>query len=255
MILELDNRLSVKAPQFFVKGEWLVTTKRPRIAIPGRFAETTSVTRYQGVVNATKLLDLVFDAGGEPLTMLPRPGVDWAPRLEGIDGVLLPGGSDVEPALYGGDSHPEVYGVWPDQDSTDLALATYVLSSPIPLLAICRGLQVVNVARGGTLAVHMVTPHRHHRSTLSLGTNAARLGLPNRDIDISCYHHQAISTLGSGMEALAYASEGHAEAVWIEAKAFAAGVQWHPEDNYDIEPAQLQLVENFIEQARQTQRQ
>jgi len=230
-----------------------VTTKRPRIAIPGRFAETTSVTRYQGVVNATKLLDLVFDAGGEPLTMLPRSGVDWAPRLEGIDGVLLPGGSDIDPALYHGQEHPEVYGVWPEQDATDIALATYVLSSPIPLLAICRGLQVVNVARGGTLTVHMDTPHRHHVSNLSLGDNSHRLGLPDREVEISCYHHQAIDTLGSGMQPLAYAPEGHVEAVWIEATAFAAGVQWHPEDNYDTEPAQRHLLEHFIEQARHTQ--
>ena len=229
-----------------------MTIRRPRIAIPGRFAENTSVTRYQGVINATKLLDLVFDAGGEPLTMLPRDGVDWAPRLHGIDGVLLPGGSDIDPAHYGGQSHPEVYGVWPEQDATDLALATYVLGSPLPLFAVCRGLQVVNVARGGTLTVHMDSPHRHHVSRLSLGDNATRLGLPEREIEISCYHHQAINTLGDGMEPLARGPEGHVEAVWIEAKAFAVGVQWHPEDNYDTEPAQLQMLEHFIEQARQT---
>lgn len=231
-----------------------MTITRPRIAIPGRFAETTSVTRYQGVVNATKLLDLVFDAGGEPLTMLPRDGVDWASRLHGIDGVLLPGGSDLEPGLYGGEPHPEVYGVWPEQDATDIALAKQVLGSPLPLLAICRGLQVVNVARGGTLTVHMPSPHRHHVSGLGLGSNASRIGLPDREIEISCYHHQAIDSLGDGMEPLAYAPEGHVEAVWIEAKAFAAGVQWHPEDNYDTEPAQLQMVEHFIEQARRTAR-
>ena len=231
-----------------------MTITRPRIAIPGRFAETTSVTRYQGVINATKLLDLVFDAGGEPLTMLPRDGVDWAPRLHGIDGILLPGGSDLEPGLYGGEPHPEVYGVWPEQDATDIALAKQVLGSPLPLLAICRGLQVVNVARGGTLTVHMPSPHRHHVSGLGLGNNASRIGLPDREIEISCYHHQAIDSLGAGMEPLAYAPEGHVEAVWIEAKAFAAGVQWHPEDNYDTEPAQLQMVEHFIEQARRTAR-
>lgn len=231
-----------------------MTTTRPRIAIPGRFAETTSVTRYQGVVNAAKLLDLVFDAGGEPLTMLPRHGVDWAPRLHGIDGVLLPGGSDIEPGLYGGEPHPEVYGVWPEQDSTDIALAKHVLGSPIPLFAVCRGLQVVNVALGGTLTVHMPSPHRHHVSHLNLGNNASRLGLPERDIEISCYHHQAIDTLGAGMEPLAWAPEGHVEAVWIEAQAFAAGVQWHPEDNYHTEPAQLRMVEHFIDQARRTTR-
>lgn len=229
-----------------------MATTRPRIAIPGRFAESTSVTRYQGVVTATKLLDLVFNAGGEPLTFLPREGSTWAARLDGIDGVLLPGGSDLDPAAYGGAAHDEVYGVWPEQDATDLDLARFVLDSPLPLLAVCRGLQVVNVARGGTLVVHMDTPHRHQVSSINLGHHSSRIGLPEREVTISCYHHQAIDRLGSGMEALAVAPEGHIEAVWIDARAYAVGVQWHPEDNYDTEPAQLELVEHFIEQARRT---
>lgn len=227
---------------------------RPRIAIPGRFAESTSVTRYQGIVTATKLLDLVFDAGGEPLTMLPRDGSDWGARLAGIDGVLLPGGSDIDPSRYGETSHPEVYGVWPEQDTTDLALVEYVLASTLPLLAICRGLHVVNLARGGSLTVHMDSPHRHHVSSVSLGSHGPRIGLPSGDIEISCYHHQALNRLGAGLEPLAYAPEGHIEAVWIDARAYAAGVQWHPEDNYASEPAQLELVRHFVDEARRAAR-
>jgi putative glutamine amidotransferase len=226
-------------------------TRRPRIAIPGRFAHTTSVTRYQAVVNATRLLDLVFEAGGEPLTLLPRDNPPWGDRLDGVDGVLLPGGSDIDPQLYGGAPHPEVYGIWAEQDAADLALARHALDAGIPLLAVCRGLQVVNVARGGTLTVHMDHPHRHHVSHIALGDNAAKLGLPASDIEISCYHHQAIDTLGRGMTPLVYAPEGHVEAVWIEAAAFAAGVQWHPEDNFDTEPAQRDLMRHFVEQARE----
>lgn len=223
---------------------------RPRIALPGRFAESTSVTRYQAVVSPTRLLDLVFEAGGEPITFLPRENFSWAKRLDGIHGVLLPGGSDIEPALYGGAPHSEVYGVWEAQDATDIALARYALDAGIPLLAVCRGLQVVNVARGGTLTVHMDHPHRHHVSRIALGEKGHLLGLSADDFEVSCYHHQALDVLGADMTPLVFAPEGHVEAVWIEAKAFAVGVQWHPEDNYDTEPAQLDLMRYFVEQAR-----
>jgi putative glutamine amidotransferase len=91
--------------------------RRPRIAILGRFAESTSVTRYAAVVNARRLLDLVWAAGGEPLTLLPVSKSDWAERLQGIDGVLMPGGSDINPKRYGeAPSSDHIYGVDDLQD-------------------------------------------------------------------------------------------------------------------------------------------
>lgn len=228
-----------------------VTEARPLIMLPGRYAETTSVTRWAGVVNARALLELVFDAGGEPLTVLPR-GEDWFPLLNQVDGVLLPGGSDIDPSAYGGSDHPEVYGVDSAQDHADITLARETLNRAIPLLAVCRGFQVVNVARGGTLLPHMKSPHQHTKIPLTLGESASRLGLSSKEIEISCYHHQTIDRLGDGIAPVAWAPDGVLEAAVIDAPGYAIGVQWHPEDNYLTEPAHLDLVRHFVEQARST---
>lgn len=224
-------------------------TKRPLILIPGRYAESTSVTRWAGVVNARALLELVFAAGGEPLTALPR-ATQWDDILGRVDGVLLPGGSDIDPALYGSPGHPEVYGVDGDQDSADLALARASLDTGVPLLAICRGFQVVNIARGGTLITHMNAPHRHTRQSIDVRGLEAYTGVTREHMEISCYHHQAIDQLGEGIVPLAWADDGTVEAAVCDSPGFAMGLQWHPEDNYDSEPGQLALVSSFIEHAR-----
>jgi putative glutamine amidotransferase len=129
---------------------------RPRIAILGRFAESTSVTRYAGLVNARRLVEAVWAAGGEPVTLLPVSGSNWAERLAGISGVIMPGGSDVNPRAYGQEPSSEnIYGVDDLQDEVDLTMVGYVLKVGMPLLSICRGYQVTNVALGGKLLQHM----------------------------------------------------------------------------------------------------
>lgn len=224
---------------------------RPLIMVPGRYAESTSVTRWEGVVNARALLELIAAGGGEPLTVLPRSDHSQE-LLEQVDGVVLPGGSDLDPAVYGGSSHPEVYGVNRHQDAGDLSLARETLARGIPLLAVCRGFQVVNVARGGTLVSHMDTPHRHTKMQLPVGDFASLSGITAPEIEISCYHHQAIDQIGEGITPLAWAPDGTIEAAVIDAPGYAVGVQWHPEDNYATEPGQRELMATFIEQAQHT---
>lgn len=227
-------------------------TRRPRIAILGRFAEGTTVTRYAAVVNARRLLELVWAAGGEPITLLPVAGSDWSERLSDIDGVLMPGGSDVSPKRYGEEpSTDEIYGVDDLQDEVDLDLVKHVFENGIPLLTICRGTQVTNVALGGTLLQHMDEPHRHHLDTVRFDANAEELGLNHTDVQASCYHHQILKDLGRGVVPIAHAAEGHVEAVrYDSAKNWAFGLQWHPEDNYDEDQAQLEIVRAFVEAAR-----
>jgi putative glutamine amidotransferase len=226
--------------------------RRPRIAILGRFAESTSVTRFAGVVNARRLLELVWAAGGEPLTLLPVANSNWAERLQGIDGVLMPGGSDINPELYGERAEStELYGIDDLQDEVELSLVTHVFEQGIPLLTVCRGTQLANVALGGTLLQHMENPHYHHEAEVIFDANAAELGLTSPTVQASCYHHQALKNLGRGVVAIAHASEGHVEAVrYEEAKNWAFGLQWHPEDNYDSDTAQLAIVKAFVEAAR-----
>jgi len=226
--------------------------RRPRIAILGRFAESTSVTRYAAVVNARRLLDLVWAAGGEPLTVLPVSKSDWAERLQGIDGVLMPGGSDINPKRYGeAPSSDHIYGVDDLQDEVDLDLVNYVFENGIPLLTICRGTQVTNVALGGSLLQHMTEPHHHHVAGVTFEDNVEDLGLSQPTVQASCYHHQILKNLGRGVVPIAHASEGHVEAVRYDgAKNWAFGVQWHPEDNFDVDESQLEIMRTFVNVSR-----
>ncbi|MEY4313412.1 MAG: hypothetical protein RLZZ319_921 [Actinomycetota bacterium] len=223
---------------------------RPRIAILARFAESTSATRYAAIVTARRLAELVWAAGGEPLTMLPVAGVNWTERLRGIDGVLMPGGADINPRTYGQEiASDHVYDVDDLADEADIALVRHALDSGLPYLAICRGLQITNVALGGTLVQHMETPHQHHVAPVTFTSHVAELGLSTDTVEASCYHHQMIDDVAPGIEVIARSAEGYVEAAKIPAKAWAFGVQWHPEDNYDTNAPQLEIVKRFIAEA------
>ena len=224
---------------------------RPRIAIPARFAESTSVTRYGAIVTAQKLAELVWDAGGEPLSFLPVTDEKWEARLEGINVVLMPGGADVDPQFYGQNHQSdELYGINSEQDKSDIALVHFALQSETALLTICRGTQIANVALGGTLVQHMDEPHLNKLSIIEFSKIETDLGLKESSLLISCFHHQSIERLAEGISPLAYAKEGHVEALRLPGKAWAFGVQWHPEDNYKEVPSQLELVKAFINAAR-----
>ena len=226
------------------------SSRRPAIAIPGRFAEHTSANRYAAVITALAVAESVWNAGGEPLTILPVEGSNWAERLERIDGVLLPGGGDIDPRVYGQEAQSaEVYDVNRVQDAEDISLALHVLNTRMPLLAICRGMQVVNVARGGSLIQDMSTHHRNHVASVMVSSNVDALGLSSPVMEASCYHHQMIDRLGTGLEVIALSAEGYVEGLKIAAPGWAFGVQWHPEDNADTEPGQAELFSRFVREA------
>ena len=223
---------------------------RPRIAILARFAENTSATRYAAVVTARRLAEVVWAAGGEPLTMLPVAGSDWSERLAGIDGVLMPGGSDINPQQYGQEvESDEVYDVDDVQDAVDIDLVRYVFANEIPVLTICRGTQIANVALGGSLVQHMDEPHRHVVNPVIVTAHTAELGLTDAPVTASCYHHQAIDRLGTGVTPIAVAHDGVIEAVAYDGAGWAFGVQWHPEDNWDTAPENLAIVTAFVRAA------
>ncbi len=224
---------------------------RPRIAILGRFAESTSVTRYAGVVNARRLLEAVHAAGGEPITLLPTRDSNWSTILAGFSGVLMPGGSDINPLRYGEEpNNEELYGIDDLQDEVDFSLARFALENGMPFFAICRGFQVTNVALGGSLIQDMTEHHRNHISEINFDESGMRLGLESGPLKTSCYHHQAIARLGDGIEVLGKSTDGYVEAVQYPSKGWAYGVQWHPEDNYDSEAGQLAMLKRFVREAR-----
>ena len=225
---------------------------RPRIALVGRFAEHTSATRYAAVVSARALLESVWLAGADPVTLIAAPapdGMDWPARLAGFDGVLLCGGADVDPHLYGEtEIHPEVYDVDALQDEADLSLAAYCFEYGVPTLAVCRGLHVVNVLRGGTLVQHMDDHHRHVVHDVVIERGPA--GIEPGPITASCYHHQCIDRLGTGLEVVGRAEDGTVVAVTIDSAGWAFGVQWHPEDTAAADSRQLGVVRAFVDAAR-----
>lgn len=223
---------------------------RPRIAILARFAENTSATRYAAVITARRLAEGVWAAGGEPLTFLPVAGSNWAERLDGIDGVLMPGGADVNPHSYGQKvSSDHVYDVDDLADQVDISLVNYALGTGMPVLTICRGTQITNVARGGTLIQHMEEPHQHYVAPVTIEKYHSEMGISNPTVEASCYHHQVIDQLGEGLEVIARSAQGDVEAIKIDASGWAFGVQWHPEDNYDTDRGQAELFEKFVSEA------
>jgi len=231
---------------------------RPLVLIPGRHSASASALRYAALVTARALAEAVWAAGGEPLTVLPALGAnatpdDVAARFAFADAVLLPGGGDLSPAHYGEDvTSNEVYDVDADQDAVDLAIARWAATADVPLLAVCRGLQVVNVALGGTLDQHMAQPHRHTVRPLDVRAGSRLAGWIGAErIDISCYHHQRIARLAPGLEPVAFADDGTVEAVEVAGRdGFALGVQWHPEDTAATDPVNGALFASFVAAAR-----
>ncbi|WP_435221159.1 gamma-glutamyl-gamma-aminobutyrate hydrolase family protein [Streptomyces sp. Tue6028] len=227
---------------------------RPLIAIPARFAATTSALRYAAEVNARALIEAVWRAGGEPAGIHPALD-DVAGRLARFDGVLLPGGGDLAPHRYGAtDTHDSVYDVDDLQDDFDLELARQAIDSGVPLLAICRGLQVVDVALGGTLEQDMGGPdseHRHlvHPVAIRRGTLLERATGAEK-VEASCYHHQRISRTGTGLTVTARAADGTVEGLELPgARGWFTAVQWHPEDTAHEDPAQQGLFDALVRAA------
>jgi putative glutamine amidotransferase len=225
---------------------------RPLIAIPARFAASASALRYAAEVNARALVEAVWRAGGEPVSIHPSAPADAAERLARFDGVLLPGGGDLAPDRYGGpEEHPSLYDVDPEQDGFDLAVARQALATGLPLLAICRGLQVVNVARGGTLQPDLAG-HRHlvHPVRLRGGSRLARV-TGAEQVVASCYHHQRVARTGAGLVATGYAADGTVEALELPGAAgWFAAVQWHPEDTADHDPTQQAIFAALVQASR-----
>jgi putative glutamine amidotransferase len=221
---------------------------RPRIALIGRFTNTASALRYGGVVSSRALLESLWDAGADPVTLLPAAESDWKQRLHGYQGVLLAGGGDINPARYGQEPDPSVYDVDDLQDESDFGMTEYVLQQGIPTLAVCRGLHVVNVVRGGTLIQDMPVNHRHVVQEVKV-SDYESFGFTSELVGTSCYHHQAIDKIGTGLEVLGRGPDGTIEAVGIESTGWARGVQWHPEDTAKSDSNQHGLFARLVKEA------
>ncbi|REF00167.1 gamma-glutamyl-gamma-aminobutyrate hydrolase family protein [Thermomonospora umbrina] len=183
-------------------------------------------------------------AGGVPVLLPPTASLSGVPGLvRRLDGLLLTGGPDVEPSLYGAEPHAETGEPQPQRDRFELALLRAALDAGLPFLAICRGLQVLNVARGGTLIQHLpeaVGHSGHGPGPGKVGAHRVRISptsgvgkILGEAADVPTYHHQAVHRLGEGLTAVAWTEDQVVEAVEVQGHRFGLGVQWHPEDGDD----------------------
>ncbi|MFM7125264.1 MAG: gamma-glutamyl-gamma-aminobutyrate hydrolase family protein [Actinomycetota bacterium] len=241
---------------------------RPLIAVAGRLAAAGRVSRSEIAFAGRVYLDAVLRAGGEPLTLSPREmrhdqAVDLLSRFQGL---VLMGGSDIDPHLYGQHRQPHVYGVNPQQDHFEMALVHAAIEMKMPTLAICRGIQLVNVALGGTLHQHIgdlpgviahapekfpagqdyvlhdvdITPRT--KLAKALGTTTAR---------VASFHHQGLDVVSSQLKVVARSSDGLVEGLeHTGAGQWLIGVQWHPEDTAATDPHQQSLYDALVSEAR-----
>jgi putative glutamine amidotransferase len=193
--------------------------------------------------------DSIALAGGAPV-LLPSPAATAARSIDdlagavlgGLDGLLLTGGPDVDPARYGSDRDPNTGPPRPERDQWELTLTRIALDSGLPLLCICRGLQTLNVALGGTLIQHLpdrvghdahsptIGIHGRHRIHTAPATRIA--GIYGEQAEVATYHHQAIDVLADGLTATAWADDRTIEAVEAAdggGSSWLVAVQWHPE--------------------------
>jgi putative glutamine amidotransferase len=211
----------------------------PRIALNTSLdAERVSVGYFY--------VDKVRQAGGAPVILPPvsAPGA-LERQLEGVDGVVFIGGADYDPALYGKPTHPKVELVPKERQDYDLALCRAVLARRIPALGICGGLQLINIAAGGTLVVH-TEGHRsgdpkviaEHKVAIEAGSALARV-LQATTLVVNSSHHQAADAPGKGLRVTAHAEDGCIEALEAADARFLLAVQWHPERMQTPESARL----------------
>lgn len=201
-------------------------------------------------------------AGARPVLLpAPEPG-DVAELLAPFDAVVLAGGGDVEPGRYGGEHHPGVYGVDTDRDALEVEIALATAASGMPTLAVCRGMQVVNVAFGGSLLAHIpdVEGLGAHGSPVG-GTSAlhdvkaasgSRLEAVCGSVVRDCisHHHQAVDRIGDGLVPTAWTDDGLVEALEVEdGPGFFVAVQWHPEMTAESDLVQQALFDALVAEA------
>jgi putative glutamine amidotransferase len=227
---------------------------------------TTSVTvgtsPERAYVNAS-YVNAIQQAGGIPVLLTPHLSLDARIRLwEHLSALVLSGGGDVDPARFGEARHPSLIDVSGARDDLEIDLTRRAIEHGVPLLAICRGIQVLNAALGGTLyqdipsdpgspIAHSQTEPRAqstHAVKVQEGTRLAAI-LGRLEVDVNSFHHQAIKRPGHGLRVVAAAPDGIVEGVELAGHPFVVGVQWHPEELTGHDPSARNLFAAVVEAA------
>lgn len=234
----------------------------PWIAIPAYHLAPGRVERWSTGAHGVpeSYVDCVRRAGGRAVLLTTPDDSDAAEILEPFDGLLLVGGGDVEPSRYGREAHTAQYGVEPDRDDLEVRLLGEADRLGMPALAVCRGVQVLNVAFGGTLFQHLpdlpgLIEHgapgaqgvRYHDVRLAPGSRVAE-ATGARVVPCSTHHHQGLDRLGEGLVATGWSEDGLVEALERES-GWMVGVQWHPEDTAAEDARQQALFDALVGRA------
>jgi putative glutamine amidotransferase len=226
---------------------------RPLIGIT-TYVEGASWGHWDNVEAALIPYDYVraVDRAGGRALLVPPDAEGTEEVLDALDGLVFSGGNDLEPNEYGAAAHPATVGTNPERDRGELALLEAALERGLPVLAICRGFQVLNVARGGDIVQHLpdVVGHEEHREVVGeFSEHAVRIDPSSRIREVrgavKSHHHQALGRVGDGLREVAWAEDGTVEGLEDPDKPFVVGVLWHPEAGED-----LRLFEQLVEAAR-----
>jgi putative glutamine amidotransferase len=236
-----------------------VSAERPVIGICAAI-ETAQWAAWEVVVNLSpRTYSLAVQRAGGIALILPADDVvaeSPDELLDLVDALILAGGSDIDPGSYGARPEPETRGTWPERDRFELALGTRALERDMPLLGICRGMEMINVIQGGTLKQHLgLELHRHtpgvftdHRVQLAPGSLAERV-VGGEQTEVKSAHHQGLDEIGEGVVVSGHADDGVVEAIELPDRSFAVGVLWHPEED-----EQSRVVGALVEEARSRMR-
>lgn len=241
--------------------------RRPVIGItPSPSTDTFPHGTFERYALAKTYARAVEQAGGLPLVLVPvRDAISQVMQL--VDGLLLSGGGDIRPSRYGDEEvHPETYGIDDERDEFELALVRAALERDLPVLCICRGIQVLNVALGGTLIQDIGDQHgraiEHRQQRCGIAASE-----PSHEVEVvagsllhevygagrvavNSFHHQAVKALGRGLSVIGRAPDGIVEAVELRGHRFVLGVQWHPEMMFAEHEEHCAPFQALVEAAR-----
>jgi putative glutamine amidotransferase len=233
----------------------------PVILLPGKLTTNSQGVRGDSFSTGRRYSEAVARAGGvvvqaQPIAQTTAAAHELVARF---DGVIIQGGGDIDPNRYGQKPRSNaIYGISIEHDELEIAVIRAAIELDKPVLAICRGIQILNVALGGTLHQHLADVladgeshwDKHHEINLEPNSRVAKAMKTNSPKQSHSYHHQAIDTLAPDLIVTGRAPDQTIEAVEHNTKKWIVGVQWHPEDDADTEPDQQNLFNGFVDAAK-----
>lgn len=227
----------------------------PLVLIVGRLADEAKGVRGEPFAAGRRYFEAVARAGGIPLMLPPIPSLagELDSLVARVDAVVLHGGGDVDPRRYGQEpTASQLYGIVPEHDEVEFAVVASALSHDLPMLAICRGMQVLNVALGGTLQQDIGSESHwfaHQQVELTPGCRLAT-AIGSSTVQAGhCVHHQALDRVADGLEVVGHSADGLVHAAEMSASKWVVATQWHPEDTAATDAQQQALFAALLAQA------